>query len=174
MVLPVQGLNGKNQKHRHGKGKKGKGGGPGDVQVNLIVDPSVFGGRRDEESEEEEEEYVPGAFDSHRPPDKKNARRRRRRKGVFEGLAMEEEWKRARSWARKLAVFDVAGVVVWGAVFVVILLGKRCPSGGYDGWCNAYNVSSAAACLLCVAFGFSTFFDIKDLHASKSSPRTRT
>jgi hypothetical protein len=39
--------------------------------------------------------------------------------------------------------------------------------------CNAYNVSSAAACLLSVAFGVSTFFDVKDLHASKTSPRTR-
>ena len=39
--------------------------------------------------------------------------------------------------------------------------------------CNAYNVSSAAACFLCVAFGVSVFFDVKDLHASKVSPRTR-
>jgi hypothetical protein len=40
--------------------------------------------------------------------------------------------------------------------------------------CNAYNVSSACACLLCVVFGVSVFFDVKDLHASKVSPRTRT
>jgi hypothetical protein len=39
--------------------------------------------------------------------------------------------------------------------------------------CNAYNVSSAAACLLSIAFGVSTFFDVKDLYASKLSPRTR-
>lgn len=44
-------------------------------------------------------------------------------------------------------------------------------------WCNrcdAYNLATAASCLLCVAFGFSVFFDIKDLHASNMSPRTRT
>lgn len=40
--------------------------------------------------------------------------------------------------------------------------------------CNAYNVSSAAACLLCFAFSLSTFFDVKDMSASKMSPRTRT
>lgn len=39
--------------------------------------------------------------------------------------------------------------------------------------CNAYNVSSAAACLLCFLFGLSVFFDIKDLHTSNVSPRTR-
>ena len=39
--------------------------------------------------------------------------------------------------------------------------------------CNAYNVSSAAACFLCVAFGVSVFFDVKDLHACKVSPRTK-
>ncbi len=40
--------------------------------------------------------------------------------------------------------------------------------------CNGYNISSACACLLCVAFGISLFFDVKDLYASKTSPRTRT
>ena len=40
--------------------------------------------------------------------------------------------------------------------------------------CNAYNISSAAACLLCVTFGVSIFFDVQDLHSSKQSPRTRT
>jgi hypothetical protein len=39
--------------------------------------------------------------------------------------------------------------------------------------CTGYNVATAAACLLCVAFGVSTFFDIKDLDASRVSPRSR-
>jgi hypothetical protein len=43
------------------------------------------------------------------------------------------------------------------------------------GWCrcNAYNISTACACLLCIAFVVSVFFDVKDLHASRTSPRTR-
>ena len=40
--------------------------------------------------------------------------------------------------------------------------------------CNAYNVSTASACLLAVSFSVSLFFDVQDLFASKQSPRTRS
>ena len=40
--------------------------------------------------------------------------------------------------------------------------------------CDAYNLGTASACLLCLMFGLSIFFDVKDLHASRASPRTRT
>ncbi|EDR15392.1 uncharacterized protein LACBIDRAFT_301670 [Laccaria bicolor S238N-H82] len=115
---------------------------------------------------------MPGGFSFPKPRSKGRGRHQRRR-GILAGLAMEESWRDARGWAKKLAVVEVAGVVLWGGAFVLILLSKRCPSGAFSGWCNAYNVSSAAACLLCVAFGVSVFFDVKDLHASKVSPRTR-
>jgi len=189
MVLPVQGLPGgkKNKKAKGGKGKKGKGAhmGGGDVQVNLIVDPNIFGGNRDEEDEEEEEEdedgtwdwersSVPGGWSSSSNAGVKKKRKRAKRRSVFVGLAMEEDWKKARSFIKKIMAFDILGLIIWGAVFVIILLGKRCGIGEYNGWCNAYNVSSAAACLLCFLFGLSAFFDIKDLHTSKASPRTRT
>jgi len=170
MALPVQVLPGGKDGKKGKQGKKG-GGGQGDVQVNLIVDPAAFGGRKesgDSEEEDEDDGSVPGDFDPRR-----RARRRRPRMSVFEGLAMEEQWRSARGWLKKIMAFDVAGVVIWGAEFLLILIGKRCPSGQFDGWCNDYNVASAAACLLCISFGFSTFFDIKDLHASKASPRTR-
>ncbi|SJL00615.1 uncharacterized protein ARMOST_03928 [Armillaria ostoyae] len=166
MVLPVGG----NDKRK--KKKKGKKGGPPsqDVQVNLIVDPTMFRPPQEEASDSEDDATRwDGSTASSRR--KKNAKPARR--SVFAGLHMEAEWRRARSWAKKVAVVDVFGLIIWGAVFVVVLLGKRCPSGDFEGWCNAYNVSSAAACLLCVAFGVSVFFDIKDLHASKVSPRTR-
>ena len=52
-----------------------------------------------------------------------------------------------------------------------VTLTDSLPLHGYR--CNAYNVSSAAASFLCVAFGVSVFFDVKDLHASKVSPRTK-
>lgn len=131
MVLPVQGHGGKKGKNHKG-GKRGKGGhGQGDVQVNLIVDPEAFG-RRDEESDDDDDEEwegsVPGSYDS------RKKRKRARRRSVFAGLAMEEDWKRARGWAKKLAIVDSVGVALWGAVFVFILIGKRCPSGGFDGW----------------------------------------
>ncbi|XP_006457866.1 hypothetical protein AGABI2DRAFT_198889 [Agaricus bisporus var. bisporus H97] len=105
---------------------------------------------------------------------KKNQRnRRRRRRSVFTGLAMEKEWRQARGWAKKMAFVDGVGILVWGAVFIFVMIGKRCPVGKFDGWCNAYNVSTACACLLCIAFGVSVFFDVKDLYASRTSPRTR-
>lgn len=134
MVLPVPGLpNGKKPK----KGKKGKGNGEG-VQVNLIVDPGMFGGdrREDEYSEEEAEdqsEYtIPGSFGS-RSNGRRRGRRGRRR-GVFAGLALEAEWREARKRLKWNTTVDVIMFVVWGALFVYILLGKRCPSGSFDGW----------------------------------------
>lgn len=177
MVIPVPGSSGakKGKKGKDGKnGKKGKGGNSGEgVQVNLIVDPHAFGRREEDEDTDEDEDMasIPGAFD---PESARRKRRRAKRRSVFAGLAMEEAWKDARAWAKKLTVFDAVGLVLWGGEFVFILIGKRCPSGTYDGWCNAYNVSSAAACLLCVSFGISIFFDVQDLSSSKVSPRTRT
>ncbi|KAF5373886.1 hypothetical protein D9758_000691 [Tetrapyrgos nigripes] len=147
MVLPVQGLpGGKKDKKKAGKGKKGKGGmmPGGDVQVNLIVDPSIFGGRREEEEEEEDEERgdewewergsssMPGGFGSNSGNNRKKKRRAKRR-SIFVGLAMEEEWKKARKWAKQITAVDSFGTVIWGAVFVFILIGKRCPAGGFDG-----------------------------------------
>ena len=52
-----------------------------------------------------------------------------------------------------------------------VTLTDSLPLHGYR--CDAYSVSSAAACLLCVAFEVNVFFDVKDLNASKVSPRTR-
>jgi len=170
-VLPIQqGID----KRKKGKaGKKGKGGPRGgDIQVNLIVDPGMLQGqqdRRDEYDQGEYDEYssMPGIY-SPSPQ-----RRPRPRRSVFAGLAMEKQWRVARGFLKKLMIFDIACVALWGAEFVLILIGQRCPSGGFEGWCNAYNVASAGACLLFVAFGVSVFFDIKDLHTSKASPRTR-
>ncbi|TFK72746.1 hypothetical protein BDN72DRAFT_869398 [Pluteus cervinus] len=188
MVLPVQGLpgmgQGKKYKGPKHKGKKGMMPPMGDVQVNLIVDPQAFGGQR---QRQEEEESDGGDWDDEwdglgsGSGGSSSGRRKRRqagqgpskRRSVFAGLAMEEDWKKARKWAKNMAIVDVLGLLLWGAVFVYIIIGKRCPSGGFEGWCNAYNTSTAAACLLCVSFGVSIFFDIQDLSASKASPRTR-
>lgn len=172
MVLPVQAIPGKNKREKGKRGgKKGANAEQDNVHVNLIVDPHMF--RKDDDDDESDDaewnESTPGTYD--RGPGRK--KRTTRRRSVFVGLAMEEDWKRARSFAKKLSALDVAGLTLWGAAFVFILIGTRCPAGSFGGWCNAYNVSSAAACLLSVAFGASTFLDVKDLHDSKMSPRTR-
>ncbi|GJE90756.1 hypothetical protein PsYK624_069000 [Phanerochaete sordida] len=174
MVLPVPGMPGGKSKAK--KGKKGQAAGEG-VQVNLIVDPGLLGGRRDDDDSDEdadtESDYtIPGSFGG-RSRNRRRARRAKRR-GIFAGLALEAQWKEARKRLKINTAVDAVMLLLWGAEFVFILWGKRCPSGQFDGWCDSYNVATAAACLSCLAFGFSIFFDVKDLHSSKASPRTRT
>ena len=134
MVLPVPGMPGGKSKGK--KGKKGQGPGEG-IQVNLIVDPGMFGGRREDEYSEEEadseSEYtVPGSFGG-RSRERRRVRKARRR-GVFAGLALEAQWKEARKRLKINAAVDAMMLLLWGAEFVFILWGKRCPSGQFDGW----------------------------------------
>lgn len=128
-ILPVQTLpGGKDKTKTKRKGTKGGN----DVHVNLIVDPNAFGFNDKDGEADDADDDEPWDSDMVRSPRQKQ--RNRKRRSVFAGLAMEREWKRARSWAKKMTVVDVFGMVLWGAAFVLILLGKRCPSGGYGGW----------------------------------------
>ena len=155
------------------EGKKGKKGQQGEgVQVNLIVDPSAFmpgGFGREEE----------GWGDDDGSTDLTSASRGRkggagpRRRTVFEGLAMERAWIAARKELKWVTTADGAGLVLWGVVFVWTLLSGTCPPGGFDGYCNAWNVAEAGSCLLALAFGLSCYFGVVDLHQSRQSPRTR-
>ncbi|KAG9226184.1 hypothetical protein CCMSSC00406_0005095 [Pleurotus cornucopiae] len=201
MVLPVNQLpsgKGKKNKQKGKGGKKGKKGyGPPqvqDVQVNLIVDPSalappdISSSESDSESRDDSYEF-PGGYDSQRRRERNRARaKRQKRRSIFTGLAMEEHWLAARKYVKRLAVMDGLLVLLWAAEFVFLLSGvgqtastgedgkevkKGCPSGGFEGWCDAYNTSLAAACLLAVCSGVSLFFGVKDLGASKVSPRSR-
>ena len=198
MVLPVQHLPGGN-KHKGPKGKKkhkkGRHAATGDVQVNLIVDPNVFGGSRRGRDDEEEhgDEYSSWLGSSSGRSRGSNGRQPRgpKRRSVFAGLALEARWKKARKRLKWAMAVDLACFILWGAEFMVILVGQRCPPGGFEGWCvrlflllrspfesfhrcNGYNFATALACLTCLLFGLSVFFDIKDLHGSRVSPRTRT
>jgi len=200
MVLPVQHLPG-GSKHKGPKGKKkpkkGHHGGSGDVQVNLIVDPNIFGGSRrgrDEEGGEyDDEEHSSWLGTNSGRSHGSDGRRQRgpKRRSVFAGLALEARWKEARKRLKWAMAVDLVCFTLWGVEFVVILVGKRCPAGGFEGWyvhlsslsrspfdlfdrCDGYNFATALACLTCFLFGFSVFFDIKDLHGSRVSPRTRT
>ena len=47
---------------------------------------------------------------------------------------MEEQWKHARKMLKWGVTVDVLAMLLWGMVFVVILLGNRCPVGDYLGW----------------------------------------
>lgn len=145
MVLPVPNTGKKKNKGKKPKkgGRGGAGNGDsGDVQVNLIVDPHLFSGGRDDDDDSDDEEGsvgqsgLPGGYygvggNSGRG---KGRGKRAKRRGIIAGLAMEKEWKLARAWAKKIALVDALGLVIWGAVFIFVLLGKKCPSGGFEGW----------------------------------------
>lgn len=169
MVLPVmQGLGGKKGKPK--KGKKGKGQhGPGDgVQVNLIVDPTMFGGGRREDEEEEEEEDAEEGWGT---PRRKAPKPRR---SVFEAVAMEKDWRDARRAVKWRMAADLLLMIIWAAEFFFILWDARCPPGGFDGWCTTYNIATACGFLLSLSFGLGVYYDIRDLTISKQSPRTRS
>jgi hypothetical protein len=174
MVLPIQGGQSGQKGKKGKKGQKGAPGMGGDVQVNLIVDPAMFGGRGrddpDDDDEDEERSWAGGSSAGGAP----RRKRRPKRKSVFAGLAMEAQWRVARAHLKRTAAFDAAACAGWAAAFVYILAGKRCAPNTCAGWCDAYNAASAAGCLLALAFGFSLFFDVKDLSNSRQSPRTRT
>ncbi|TCD64148.1 putative lipase atg15 [Steccherinum ochraceum] len=129
MVLPVQGLPGGKKKGGKKKGQPG-----GDVQVNLIVDPSMFGQSRRDDAEEEDDDdevmSVPGTYTTSSARKRKHGPKRR---SVFDGLALEAQWKEARKWLKWGMFVDVLSLVLWGAMFVFIMLGKRCPSGQFEG-----------------------------------------
>jgi hypothetical protein len=181
-VLPVQGLPGNKAKKK--KGKKGKQE-QGDVQVNLIVDPTMFRSLRQDDEENETLDELSTSF-SH-----SGAGGRPKRRSIFEGLAIEEEWMAARKELKQMLFLDMILFFLWGAEFIWILIRERCPPGSFNGWCvgrsrlglrtdiqigdrcNAYNVASAGACFLGLVFGVNVFFDVKDLHQSRNSPRTR-
>jgi len=131
MVLPVQGFAGDKKKKKKKKGKNNKHGG-GDVHVNLIVDPSMFGdSARDEygSDRDHDQDYDGSQVSSERQGGRKQAQQRR-----SQGLAMEGDWNEARRSLKRMLLVDIGCLTVWGGVFVLILFGKKCPPGGFNGW----------------------------------------
>ena len=135
VVLPVTNpMQAKKKKGKKGH-KKGNGGEGGSVQVNLIVDPTMLGTQRGNntlpgryDTDEDEEGSLPGDGTSRRrqgPP----------RRSFFQSMAMEEQWKYARSELKKVTAFDTIMMVLWLATFVFVLMGQRCPNDEkYNGW----------------------------------------
>lgn len=150
MVLPIS-------RHRPG-GKKNKKHRKGDdsVQVNLIVDPSMFSPKR-------ESNLTPGVPWSEQQASNSS--------GVFTSFEREKARLSARKglwWALGL---DVLGAVVWCVAFVLAMIGPRCPAGGYSGWCDAYNGAVSCACIGSVIFLVSAVLVGRDLVSSRRSER---
>ncbi|KAF8921061.1 hypothetical protein CPB85DRAFT_1269145 [Mucidula mucida] len=69
--------------------------------------------------------------------------------------------------------FHIASRIISRAYHSTIASRATEPDNGISSWCMAWNISSAAACLLAVISGVCVFFGVKDLGASKVSPRQR-
>ncbi|KAG9102013.1 hypothetical protein FRC06_002407 [Ceratobasidium sp. 370] len=153
MVLPIS-------HHRAGgRGRKGKKHRKGEdsVQVNLIVNPSIFS------SGKRENNLAPGVPWSEQQATDSS--------GVFTSFERERARLSARKglwWALGL---DVLGAVVWAVAFVLAMIAPKCPVGGYNGWCDAYNGGVACACIGSVLFVTSAVLVGRDLMASRKSER---
>jgi len=191
MMLPMQmGMTGGKGKGKKGKkGKKGMGmsGMGGDVQVNLIIDPRMLGGHGhgpepdfppDDSSFYPDPDFGSSAYSPSRPsaPSHNSNPRRPVRRSHAYGLQLERLWSLARSRLKKLIVYDVGMGIGWALQFGLIIFGGggKCPSGGFAGWCEGFNLAIACSVFLILLFGLSLFFDVRDLMASKISPRQRT
>lgn len=133
MVMPVSG-GGKKKGKEKSRGKYAAQ----DVQVNLIVDPSMFGAAADEGSEEEDEND--GGDDVRQ---QKAPRKRRARRNHVLAMKQEEAWRVARRRLRWNTVVDGAGVVIWGAVFVWVITKGKCISKSVSGGTGWYVFSPA-------------------------------
>ena len=125
-VLPVQGLPGEKAKKKRGKkGKQERG----DVQVNLVVDPTMFGSLRPDDEESSNLDELSTSFSQ------TGTSGRPKRRSIFEGLAIEEEWKAARKELKQMLFLDIICFFLWSVEFIWILIRERCPPGSFNGWC---------------------------------------
>jgi len=130
------------------KGKKRKQGMPGGFQVNLVVDPRAFqaantppkkkkkkeGSRKKARRKlgtAEELDSSSSSSDSSSEEDEEETRR----PSFVEVMRKRERRAWARKWIVRMVWFDVVMGLGWGVVFgVVMVMGKKCPVGGYAGW----------------------------------------
>ncbi|KAJ1032615.1 hypothetical protein NDA16_000638 [Ustilago loliicola] len=164
-----------------GKGPKGmfgkkKGMPMQGTTVNLIVDPSLLGGagkrssNSDSESDTDTDETLPG-----------EQRRRRRRKkkrqaklGLLGNMKLQARWRVARTSLKWDCAWDVVLCLMWAAAAVMALgVGKKCPSGTAEGWCNLYNGAIACAVVATVLGLVAIYCDVVGLRASKMPPKAR-
>ena len=123
MIISVPGGGGGGKKKGRGGSKQGKKGGKGqggrgeDVQVNLIVNPHTFNFKPDHDGKDNisesdnDDSGMPGSFSFPKSCSKGRGRRKHRCR-ILARLAMKQSWHHVWEWAKKLAVIDMAGIVL--------------------------------------------------------------
>ncbi|GAA6029069.1 hypothetical protein JCM8097_001578 [Rhodosporidiobolus ruineniae] len=91
-------------------------------------------------------------------------------------LAASRTFHLARRWLLKVVWAEAAAGVVWAAesVWAIGWGGGKCPVGGFEGYCNLYNLALAFAVLTAVVFFASAALSAMDLvRSKKDDPRLR-
>ncbi|KDN50841.1 hypothetical protein K437DRAFT_221804 [Tilletiaria anomala UBC 951] len=175
MVIPVLGggPHGKKSKNPFA-GKKNKKMGAG-TTVNLIVDPAMMGGRgggADDDSDDDScsDEENESSADAARKARRRRRRRNKRNKVL--NMRLQARWVVERKFLKVLLAWDIILMLLWIAADVMtIFVGKKCPSGSSNGWCDWYNGAIACSCISTVVFLLAIWWDISDLRASSKGPR---
>ncbi|SPO21768.1 uncharacterized protein UTRI_01256_B [Ustilago trichophora] len=140
--------------------------------VNLIVDPSLLGKRTadDSDSDTDDDETLPGEERRR----KKRKGKKRQKLGMLGNMKLQARWRVARSSLKWDCAWDVVLCLLWGAAAVLTLgVGKKCPSGSAEGWCNLYNGAIACSIVATLLFMVAIYCDVVGLRASKSPPKAR-
>ncbi|CDW97573.1 hypothetical protein [Sporisorium scitamineum] len=170
MVVPIMAAGG------GGGGKPGMFGKKNKVQpgpcVNLIVDPSLLGKRTDDSDSESDEDDEALPHEERRR--KKRRGKKRRKLGMLATMKLQARWRLARTSLKWDCGWDVLLCLLWGAAAVMALgVGKKCPSGSAEGWCNLYNGAIACSVVATLLFMVAIYCDVVGLRASRSPPKTR-
>ena len=126
---PFRGYQVEDKAKKKKKGKKGKQE-QGDVQGELDCGPDYHSGRCVRMIEENANfDELSSSFSQ------SGASGRPKRRSIFEGLAIEEEWRAARKELKQMLFLDTVCFFLWSTEFIWILMRERCPPGSFNGWC---------------------------------------
>ncbi|KAJ1034318.1 hypothetical protein NDA18_001180 [Ustilago nuda] len=170
MVIPVMsGGGGPGGKPSKGMFGKKKAMGTQGTTVNLIVDPALLGGgKRSSDSDSDE---------SLRGDDRRRRRRKKKRAaklGMLGNMKLQARWRVARTSLKWHSAWDCVLCLMWGAAsLMALVVGKKCPSGTAEGWCNLYNGAIACAVIATVLWLVAIYCDVVGLRASKMPPKAR-
>lgn len=68
-------------------------------------------------------------------PNTSKSNRTNQRKNLLSSIVLESRWREARSWLKKITVWDIVASVIWSAVGIYAIgFGEKCKPGSFEGW----------------------------------------